>query len=223
MKGYYSDRLSAERLRRCYDIAPPRVKQYLDEEIQHVVNKIQPTDLVLELGCGYGRVLEKISAKAKMTVGIDTSKASLEYAKRPLSGLNCHLLQMNIIALGFKNRSFDVVVCIQNGISAFKVDKRDLVRESIRVTKSNGIVLFSSYSDRFWKYRLEWFKIQAREGLIGEINLQATDDGIIICKDGFKASTVRPDEFVSLTSELDVTTKIYEVDDSSVFCEISVS
>jgi SAM-dependent methyltransferase len=223
MKGYYSDRLSAERLRRCYNIAPPRVKQYLDAEIQHVVNKIQPTDFVLELGCGYGRVLEKISAKAKMTVGIDTSKASLEYAKRPLSGLNCHLLQMNVIALGFKDRSFDAVVCIQNGISAFKVDKRDLFRESIRVTKSKGIVLFSSYSDRFWKYRLEWFKIQAREGLIGEINLQATDDGIIICKDGFKASTVRPDEFVSLTSELDVTTKIYEVDDSSVFCEISVS
>ena len=29
MKGYYSECLSAERLQRCYEIAPPRVKQYL--------------------------------------------------------------------------------------------------------------------------------------------------------------------------------------------------
>ncbi|OQX92203.1 MAG: hypothetical protein B6D58_04190 [candidate division Zixibacteria bacterium 4484_95] len=110
MRGYYSDKLSAERLRRCYDIAPPRVKQYLDAEIQHVMDKIQSTDFVLELGCGYGRVLEKLCQKAKTTLGIDTSKASLEYAKKILPGSNCHLLQMNAIALGFKDRSFDIVV-----------------------------------------------------------------------------------------------------------------
>lgn len=222
MRGYYSDKLSAERLRRCYDIAPPRVKQYLDAEIQHVMDKIQSTDFVLELGCGYGRVLEKLCQKAKTTLGIDTSKASLEYAKKILPGSNCHLLQMNAIALGFKDRSFDIVVCIQNGISSFKVDNRDLFRESIRVTKPNGIVLFSSYSDKFWEYRLEWFEIQAREGLIGEINLKATNDGVIICKDGFKAFTVSPNEFVMLTSKLGVASKIYEIDNSSVFCEIPV-
>lgn len=224
MKDYYSDKLSAEHLRQCYEIAPPRVRQYLAAEIQHVVNKIRPSDIVLELGCGYGRVLEKICAKAKTVIGIDTSGASLQHAKRLLAGLsNCQIFQMNAIALGFKDRAFDVVVCIQNGISAFKVDKRDLIRESIRVTRAGGIALFSSYSDRFWKDRLEWFELQAKEGLIGEIDHKATGNGVIACIDGFRATTVGPAEFITLTSKFDVTTRIYEVDDSSVFCEISAN
>lgn len=224
IKSYYLNKLSAERLQQCYDIAPPRVKQYLDAEIQYVVNKICPSDIVLELGCGYGRVLGKLSTRAKMVIGIDTSQASLELAKKLLSGIsNCHLFQMNAIALGFRDRSFNMVICIQNGISAFKVSQKDLIRESIRVTQAGGMILFSSYSDKFWKDRLEWFHLQSKKGLIGEIDWDATRDGVIVCKDGFKATTVRSSEFVSLTSEFDIKPKIEEVDDSSIFYEILVS
>lgn len=60
MFGYYSDRLAAEWLRLCYEIAPPRVKQYFEAKIDFVLNKIKPSDLVLELGCDYGRVLQKV-------------------------------------------------------------------------------------------------------------------------------------------------------------------
>ncbi|MFQ6087881.1 MAG: class I SAM-dependent methyltransferase [Candidatus Methanofastidiosia archaeon] len=224
IKSYYLNKLSAERLQQCYDIAPPRAKQYLDAEIQYVVNKIRPSDIVLELGCGYGRVLEKLSARAKMVIGIDISQASLELAKKLLSRIsNFHLFQMNAIALGFRDRSFNVVICIQNGISAFKVSHRDLIRESIRVTQAGGMILFSSYSDKFWKDRLEWFHLQSKKGLIGEIDWDATRDGVIVCKDGFKATTVRTSEFLSLTSEFDIKPKIEEVDDSSIFYEILVS
>ena len=38
-KSYYSDKLSAEQLRQCYQIAPLRVKQYLNAEIQYVNNE----------------------------------------------------------------------------------------------------------------------------------------------------------------------------------------
>ncbi len=54
MSNYYNDKLSAERLVRVYDIAPPRIRKYLDAEIEHVVKKIRQSDIVLELGCGYG-------------------------------------------------------------------------------------------------------------------------------------------------------------------------
>ncbi|MGD2109726.1 MAG: hypothetical protein PVI86_10070, partial [Phycisphaerae bacterium] len=40
---YYAERLSAERLKRCYDIAPPRIQQYLDAEIRHVLGKVRPS------------------------------------------------------------------------------------------------------------------------------------------------------------------------------------
>ncbi|MEA1939863.1 MAG: class I SAM-dependent methyltransferase [Candidatus Caldatribacteriota bacterium] len=223
-KSYYSDKLSAEQLKKCYQIATPRVRQYLDTEIQYVLNKIKPLDIVLELGCGYGRVLKEICKKAKSVIGTDISMSSLKFAKKFLKeNINYQLFQMNAINLEFPNNIFDVVICIQNGISAFKVNKKDLIKEAIRVTKKKGIVLFSSYSDKFWEERLKWFILQSKAGLIGEIDLSATRNGIIVTKDGFKASTIRPIEFTSLISEFNINLKIEEIDNSSIFYEILVN
>lgn len=223
MANYYSQKLSAERLQKCYEIAPPRVKQYLEAEIEFVLAKISPTDSVLELGCGYGRVLQKLIKNAKTVVGIDTSLESLHLAQKYLNCPNsCHLFAMNAINPGFRNRIFDIVICIQNGISAFNIDQKELINEAIRVTRSGGTVLFSSYSDRFWNDRLEWFRIQAEHGLIGEIDEQATKNGIIVCKDGFRTTTIGREDFISLTTGLRITPIITEVDCSSIFCEIQV-
>ncbi|MBN2563176.1 MAG: class I SAM-dependent methyltransferase [Phycisphaerae bacterium] len=222
-QDYYADKLSADRLRRCYEIAPWRVRQYLDAEIRHVLDRIRATDAVLELGCGYGRVLAQLAAKARLVVGIDTSHASLQMARQRQRGASCcHLVRASAIALGLRDGVFDTVVCVQNGISAFHVNQRDLLGESIRVARVGGRVLFSSYSDAFWDARLEWFRVQSEHGLIGEIDWAATRDGVIVCKDGFTATTVSADEFVSLTAPFDVDVTIEEVDHSSLFCEMAV-
>jgi SAM-dependent methyltransferase len=221
MSSYYSQRLSAERLRRCYDLAPPRVQRYLQAEIDFVRDRTRPTDSVLELGCGYGRVLAQLIGAARVVVGIDTSSDSLRLARQLIGDTpSCHLAEMDACAMNFPDHSFDVVLCIQNGISAFGVDRRTLLSEAIRVTAPGGTLLFSSYSPRFWKDRLEWFRIQAAHGLLGEIDEQATGDGVIVCKDGFRATTVSGDEFLALCAECGVEGRITAVDDSSIFCEI---
>ncbi len=220
--GYYDDKLSAERLKRVYEVAPPRVRQYLEAEVDHVLGKIRPGDTALELGCGYGRILRRVASKADRVIGIDTSLASLALGREMLSGIsNCRLLNMDAVNLAFRDRVFDLVVCIQNGVSAFHVNQRDLIAESVRVTRPGGTVLFSSYSEKFWEDRLEWFQIQSAAGLLGEIDYDKTGDGVIVCKDGFTATTVRPDRFLSLTAEFNVDTTTVEVDGSSLFCEIS--
>lgn len=223
MSDYYAERLSAERLRRVYEVAPPRVQQYLESEIAFALESIEPSDRVLELGCGYGRVLERLAEKASTVAGIDTSYVSITLARKMTPpDVPCHLLVMNAVDLGFCDRLFDTVICIQNGISAFKVDRHRLIREAMRVTRPGGKVLFSSYSERFWDDRLAWFQIQSDHGLIGEIDYEATGDGIIVCKDGFRATTVGPAVFRSLASDLDVVPEITEVDNSSIFCAIRV-
>lgn len=221
MNGYYIEKLSAERLRRCYDIAPQRVGQYLQAELNFVLNKINPSDLVLELGCGYGRIIPSLAQKARWVVGIDTSVSSLRDAQQSLSRTtNCLLLQMDAAQLSFLDRTFDAVVCIQNGISAFHVDQEHLIREAIRVTKHGGTILFSSYSDKFWEYRLDWFRRQSEAGLVGKIDYDKTGNGVIVCKDGFTAFTVGRDRFLALTAGLSVDATIVEVDESSLFCEM---
>jgi 2-polyprenyl-6-hydroxyphenyl methylase/3-demethylubiquinone-9 3-methyltransferase len=223
MSGYYTEKLSAERLKRCYEIAPPRIKQYLEAEADYVLDKLKAPDRVLELGCGYGRVLQRLLEKSEKVWGIDTSYASLLMAREYIGNISsCFLIEMDAAELGFRKNCFDAVICIQNGISAFAVDQRKLLEESVRVIRPGGIALFSSYSEHFWKYRLEWFRLQAEKGLLGEIDEAATGKGIIICKDGFKASTIGPDDFTALTSGLPVRSEITEVDRSSLFCEIRV-
>ncbi len=223
MRGYYSEKLLAEKLRKVYDIAPPRVKQYLDAEIAFVLSHIESTDCVLELGCGYGRVLERILEKAALTVGIDTSHESLRLAKNldPRKSAIYSVVEMDAVSSGFRDGAFDVVVCIQNGISAFHVDQRRLIEEAVRVARPGGTVLFSSYAESFWDDRLRWFESQSRHGLLGEIDYDATGNGVIVCIDGFRATTVRPGRFRELTSGLNADIRLKEVDSSSLFCIIT--
>lgn len=223
MKGYYTQKLSAERLQRCYEVATPRVEQYLQSEIQYVLDRITSEDLVVELGCGYGRVMKSMCDQAKVVIGVDTSPQNIEYGHRYLEGYsNYRLCRMNAADLTFPDEFFDAVVCIQNGICAFHEDKKTLLAESIRVTRNGGTVLYSSYSQRFWDERLRWFYLQAEEGLLGEIDEAKTGNGIIVCKDGFTVTTQSPEEFQSLASDLCLRCRITEVDESSIFCEITV-
>lgn len=223
MGNYYAARLSGERLRQCYEIASPRVQQYLEAEIRFVVTRLQPTDAVLELGCGYGRIALRLSAVARRVVGIDTSAESLDLARRLAGpGSPCKFLEMNALALDFPGTAFDTAVCVQNGICAFGVDKERLIREAVRVTRPGGLVLFSTYAEHFWPHRLRWFEAQAEAGLVGAIDDEATGEGTIVCRDGFRAGMLRPEEMRELCATLGLAGRIIEVDGSSVFCEITV-
>jgi 2-polyprenyl-6-hydroxyphenyl methylase/3-demethylubiquinone-9 3-methyltransferase len=135
---------------------------------------------------------------------------------------NCRVAAMNASALAFRDHQFDIVVCIQNGLSAFRLDPACVAREACRVTRPGGRAVFSSYSDRFWSDRLEWFEIQASHGLIGEIDKEATAKGVIVCRDGFRATTLRVGDFQSLSSRLGVFAEIVEVDESTLFCVMHV-
>jgi SAM-dependent methyltransferase len=220
---YYSDKLAADRLKQAYELAPPRIRQYLEAEVKHAIERIGAGDKVLELGCGYGRALRLLAPESGLVVGIDTSLQSLHLGRNLTANAGRILWAcMDAVDLGFRNNSFDCTVCIQNGISAFHVDPEALIAESIRVTRPAGTVLFSSYSERFWPDRLKWFELQAEAGLLGEIDYEKTGNGVIVCKDGFTARTVSPEEFGRLTGSLGGGVRVSEVDDSSVFCEITV-
>lgn len=146
MSNYYTEKLSSERLRACYDLAPPRTKVYLQAEIEFVLQKTYSSMAILELGCGYGRVLRQLLPRGRSVVGIDSSLSSLrmaaEFAGRKGS---LHLVAMNAAHMGFRDRTFDLTLCIQNGISAFRADQSKLFTDAVRVTRSGGRVLFSSY------------------------------------------------------------------------------
>ena len=220
---YYKDKLAAERLHRVYDIAPPRVRQYFTAEFDFVRSFATHEACALEMGCGYGRAMAALAGDFKLLHGIDNSAASIADARGYLKNYgNISLAVMDASRMAFDNKSFDVVFCIQNGLSAFHIEPKTLIKEAVRVTKTGGVALFSSYAAQFWEHRKEWFMLQSKEGLLGEIDWEKTGDGKIVCKDGFNATTYGPAEFEALTKALGLEARIETVDDSSVFCVIMV-
>ncbi|MCL2073714.1 MAG: class I SAM-dependent methyltransferase [Marinilabiliaceae bacterium] len=220
--NYYSKNLNANKLHKCYEIAPPRIQQLLTAEIDFILRNICKDDIVLDLGCGYGRVAIELAKKAKKIIGIDISQNNIELAKSLYQHIhNLEFYKMNAVELAFHADIFDVTICVQNGISAFNEDPYLLLTETLRVTKKGGILLFSSYSDKIWQNRLHWFQIQSEEKLLGEIDYAKTKNGIIVCKDGFKAITYSENDFLTLASKFNVDVIIHEVDDSIIFCEIT--
>ena len=223
MNDYYAKNLFSDRLEKCYSIASPRIQQYLDAEIDYVLSKVKPGASVLELGCGYGRVMKKLLEKTKNVIGIDSSPNSIAHAKKYLRGKSgWQVFVMNAVDLLFDDNSFDMVLCIQNGLSAFHENPLCIMREALRVTKRGGLALFSTYAEHFWNERLKWFRDQAAHGLVGDIDEEKTGNGMIVCKDGFTARTFSKKDLFDLIEQLHVTAAIDEVDGSSLFCEVYV-
>jgi len=221
---YYARGLSAERLERCYTLAPPRMQRYLEQEIAHLLRHVRPGARVLELGCGYGRVAERVAQAGALVTGIDVAGRSLELARQraAAAGLasRCDYRLMDALALDLPEATFDVVACVQNGIGAFRVDALRMAREAWRVLKPQGLLLLSTYADAVWPDRLAWFEAQAAEGLVGALDYSASLAGTIVCRDGFRSTRATAQELRALGDALGVAAQIEEVDASSLWCTL---
>lgn len=217
MSNYYAQNLNAMKLLQVYQTKYPRIKRYFDEEINFVRQNLYGNEKVLEVGTGYGRIIKELAPFAASFMGIDISKASVELGRDYIKECpNCSIQVMDVYNLEF-DEEFDVVLCLQNGLSAIKGQPINLIKQCMKALTSGGKAYFSTYSAKFWNHRLAWFHEQADKGLIGEIDLEKTHDGIIMCKDGFTAITFSEDELKKLGEESGFHYRIEEVDESSLF------
>jgi len=199
-----------------YDTGIPNVIQYLSAEISYVKDNILSTDHVLELGAGYGRIVKELAPFCKSVTGIDISEDNVTFSKEYLKDIsNVHIEVMDVHNITFI-RHFEVVLCLQNGLSAMHLS-RDSVLKILGSVAPCGRAYFSSYSEKFWGHRLKWFHEQASKGLLGEIDLEKTKDGVIICKDGFKSITHSLKDLEEIGKSLGYQYFIKEVDESSIF------
>ena len=218
MDNYYIERLNSASLFRVYDTQLNRISQYLQAEIEFVRNRLTGKETILELGAGYGRIMKALAPFCRCITGIDISEQSVALAKEYLSGYdNCEMICMDAHSIELDVK-YDVVLCLQNGLSALKGgEAANIVAQAVRLLNNGGTAYFSSYSAKFWHHRLEWFKEQAEKGLIGEIDPDKTKDGNIVCQDGFTARTITEEEFASLGRATGFDYSVIEHDDSILF------
>lgn len=217
MDNYYAENLNASRLFDVYQTEISRVRQYLEAEIDFVQNALHGSEDVLELGAGYGRIMKDLSPSVGSIVGLDISQDTVRYGRDYLQECkNCTLLAQDVHTLDVDGL-YDVVLCLQNGLSAFKGMDTEVALKALKALKPGGRAYFSSYSMKFWDTRLAWFHEQSAKGLLGEIDTEKTKDGRIVCKDGFAATTYTWEDMERLGIRIGKPYSIHEVDESSVF------
>jgi len=223
-ENYYAKTLSAKRLYEVYQTKYPRVKTYFAEEIAFVKNQLRGTERVLELGAGYGRIMKELASCCELIIGIDISEDNVAFGEDYLCVFpHAKLIVMDAHQISPERfeTSFEVVLCLQNALSAMKVEPFSYVEKIMALLAPGGRTFISTYSAKFWSHRLDWFLEQAEKGLLGEIDLEQTKDGVIVGKDGFRAVTHSLEQLNEIGKATGYPYEVQEVDESSIFLIIT--
>jgi ubiquinone/menaquinone biosynthesis C-methylase UbiE len=121
---------------------------------------INPSDVILEIGCGVGRVGKLLSPRCLKWIGTDISSSMLKYAAKRLKGLkNVELVELG--AVGLKEvdaNSVDVVYCTVVFMHLYEWDRYTYVQEAFRVLRPGGRCFFDNVditSSHGWKVFME--------------------------------------------------------------------
>ena len=72
MSNYYQDNLNANGLYQVYQTELPRIRQYLQAEIDYVKKTLTGNEHILEIGAGYGRIMKELSPAAAAVTGLSS-------------------------------------------------------------------------------------------------------------------------------------------------------
>lgn len=127
---------------------------FVPEHIDHFVKMLDPQDgeIILDLGCGYGRLIEKIllaRPTVKKIIGIDYAQRMLDKARKVLSDIlykQVELINYDITKnLPLGNSSVDKVISNWGISYSPRINLEDtILPEIFRVLKPGGFLLISA-------------------------------------------------------------------------------
>ncbi|MCR4330840.1 MAG: class I SAM-dependent methyltransferase [Patescibacteria group bacterium] len=154
MKADYAKQLHKE-LSGAYDAIAEdfsRTRSAWWEELKFVSAYVHAEDMVLDIGCGNGRLFEELRDKKITYTGIDSSKKLIELAReRHLSSTT--FLQGDALRLPFGNESFHVVFsfAVLHHIPSEKL-RLQFMSEAYRVLTKDGVAVLSVWNLWHKKY-----------------------------------------------------------------------
>lgn len=128
---------------------------------------IHPSDTVLEIGCGVGRVGKILGQKCYKWIGTDISGRMIAFAEQRLKGIdNIELIKLSTTGLHeIPDNSVDVVYCTVVFMHLHEWDRYRYVVESFRVLKPGGRCFFDNIditSEHGWDVFMQGFSIEPK-------------------------------------------------------------
>jgi SAM-dependent methyltransferase len=168
---------------------------------------IEPTDVVLEIGCGIARVGKPLSQECLHWFGSDISEGMLGHAAARLRERpNTTLVELATVGLQeFPRDAFDLVYCTIVFMHLFEWDRYRYVQEAFRVLRPGGRCYFDNFpldSGHGWNVFTEGarYPLDRRPA---HISMASTREelGIYLSKAGFTDVKVHdlPNELIAAT------------------------
>ena len=132
---------------------PELIKRFFSEELTFLQNNffgkvVEQNSNILEIGCGYGRLLKILREHAGRLVGIDFSRTMIDKAKLNIENkTNVEVYLMDGVRLQFADEIFDNVICFAQTFGNMPGIEADVLREMKRVTKIGGKVIVNVFSE----------------------------------------------------------------------------
>lgn len=139
--------------------ATPAFREMLWKEEEYLKRGLRSGELVLECGCGSGRILKAVLGVADTVIGIDFSQAQIESSKKNVPEGNVGIVPGDLMNLPFKDGLFDSAVMMFNTIGGFDdIEKFHILKEIKRVLKDGGKLILSAYAENAHPYQKKYYK-----------------------------------------------------------------
>lgn len=117
----------------------------IDSSIQYIFKyKIPKNARILDIGCNYGSLLNKLHELGYSEVqGVDVNKSSIDLGRKKYTTLKDKIDYYNGVHLPFEENSFDIVLMF-DVIEHIPSIERFLANEVYRVLKKNGKYIFQT-------------------------------------------------------------------------------
>lgn len=193
--------------------ANPLIQDWLEKENLYLGKNIKKGSVVLDVGCGFGRNIETITNIAKKIVGIDSDKDLFVKIREKLSKFeNVEVFLADTKKMHFTDNMFDYTICMGNTFGDFGKDKVKILKEMKRVTKKDGKIIISVYSENALNTRIEEYK------RIG-IKLKEIQNGTVYSEDGLILEQFNKEKLKKLFDSVRLNVRIIELNPISYLCE----
>jgi 2-polyprenyl-3-methyl-5-hydroxy-6-metoxy-1,4-benzoquinol methylase len=108
--------------------------------------KINPRDLLLEIGCGPGQILIPLSFLVSAATGVDHPKVCLALDRR-VHLENLTLIPGNFLDVDFQGQSFDKILCYSVVSTLPAAELEDFVGKALTLLKPGGIMLLGDIAN----------------------------------------------------------------------------
>jgi SAM-dependent methyltransferase len=130
--------------------AAEETRRWLEETVA-----IMPDDVILEIGCGIGRVGQVLAPLCKRWIGCDVSPNMLGFARQRLASFdNVELVEVSGFDLSsIPSNSIDLVYCTVVFMHLDEWDRYNYILEAARVLRTGGRIFVDNFnlcSDEGW-------------------------------------------------------------------------